>query len=199
MNSRIAKLYYLAGPSGAGKDSLLAAIRDKSATHGLRVARRYITRPPRPGDEPHIEITAAEFKRARGDGEFLFAWESHGYGYAVGRQVLDWLADGDDVIVNGSRAYLETARIIYPALLPVWITVSEQLLRRRLAARGRESAAQIEARLWRNRELEDRYRGDYPCILNDGPLEAAVARFNALRAGPDPAGAGPLRGAGPAR
>jgi len=177
-----AKLYYLVGPSGAGKDSLLAAVREQAAvTSGLRIARRYITRPSRAGDEPHIEVAAAECERARRDGKYLFAWESHGYGYAVGRQVLDWLADGDDVIVNGSRAYLETARAIYPSLLPIWITISENLLPQRLTVRGRETAAQIEARLCRNRELEDRYRGVYPCIRNDGSLEAAVIQFNALR------------------
>jgi ribose 1,5-bisphosphokinase len=182
MNGNTARFYYLIGPSGAGKDSLLGAIREQAATApGLRVARRYITRSPRAGDERHIEITAADFERARRDGEYLFAWQSHGYGYAVGRQVLDWLAAGDDVIVNGSRAYLETALAIYPWLLPVWMTVADGLLRERLAARGRESAEQIEARLRRNRELEDRYRSDYPCIRNDGPLDEALIQFNALR------------------
>lgn len=178
-------LYYLAGPSGAGKDTLLEKIRDHASIGpGLKVAQRLITRPSRDGDEPHIEISREEFDRGRLDGRYLFAWESHGYGYAVGKEVLDWIEAGDDVVVNGSRAYLQTALEIYPQLLPVWVTVSETLLRERLVARGRESKAQIETRLARNRELENHYRSDYPCIRNDGPIEEALAQFNALRGGP---------------
>ena len=96
--------------------------------------------------------------------------------------MIVWLADGDDVVVNGWGAYLETARAIYPPLLPVWMTVSEGLLRERLTARGRESGRQIEVRLRRNRELEDRFRSDYPCIRNDDPIEDALTRFDAPRA-----------------
>ena len=154
-----ARFFYLVGPSGAGKDSLLAALAQDSVAPGLRVARRCITRPQHPGDEDHIELSKAEFVRRE----------------------RDWLQAGDDVVVNGSRAYLDSALAIYPRLQPVWISVSEAMLRARLGARGRETAAQIDARLRRNRELEERYRSRYACIRNDGSIADALAGFEALR------------------
>ncbi len=182
MNSESARLFYLVGPSGAGKDTLLAALaRDLPAAAGLRVAQRCITRARHPGDEDHIELSADEFARRERAGEFLFAWRSHGFSYGVERGVLDWLGAGDDVIVNGSRAYLETALAIYPRLSPVWIAVPDSVLRERLGARGRETAAQIEARIRRNHELEQRFRSRYDSIRNDRSIAEAVACSETLR------------------
>lgn len=183
MNSESSKLFYLVGPSGAGKDSLLAALSRDPAAPGLRIARRFITRPALRGDDNHVELSTDEFARRERSGDFLFAWRSHGFGYAIGKQVLDWLAAGDDVVVNGSRAYLQAAIAVYPDLSPVWITVSEARLRERLAARGRESSARIETRLRRNRELDALYRAEYPCIDNDGSIEDTLAQFHVLRDG----------------
>ena len=176
-----ARLFYLVGPSGAGKDSLLAALAQDSAAPRLRVARRCITRPRHPGDENHVELSKAEFVRRERAGQFLFSWQSHGFSYGIERTVLGWLQAGDDVVVNGSRAYLESALAIYPLLSPVWITVAENVLRERLGARGRETAAQIESRIRRNRELEESYRTRYACIRNDGSIADALADFEALR------------------
>lgn len=80
MKGGSARPYYLVGPSGAGKDTLLRALaRDPAAAPGLRVARRYITREPRADDEDHIELSADEFTRRERAGEFLFLWQSHGF------------------------------------------------------------------------------------------------------------------------
>lgn len=95
--------------------------------------------------------------------------------------MLDWLDAGDDVVVNGSRAYLDEAVTVFPPLVPVWVTASEHLLRGRLGARGRETPAQIEFRIRRNRELEKQYRSRYRCIRNEGSIADALDRFEALR------------------
>ncbi len=172
------RLFYLVGASGVGKDSLLHAIPNSDQRfQRLRVARRYITRPPRQGDEQHLELTRAEFKRRQQAGEFVFAWQSHGFDYAIGGEMLDWLAAGDDVIINGSRDYLARARELYPSLLPLWMLVSDDILRRRLCARGRETAAQIEARLERNRRLEILRPPQDACIENNGRIEEALAQL----------------------
>ena len=115
------KLYFLVGPSGVGKDTVLAQLkRHQYSLAQPLVAHRYITRPVKEGDENHIELSEYEFNRRKESGLFLFDWQSHGYQYAVGREVKKWLKSGNSVIVNGSRNYLETAREIYPALVPVW-------------------------------------------------------------------------------
>jgi len=177
----MAELYYLVGPSGVGKDSLLRALQNSDRIKGLRVARRYITRAPIAGAETNIELSPVEYERRQRSGDFLFAWDSHGYRYAIDRNILDWLNAGDDVVVNGSRAYLGKALNIYPRLVPVWMTVAEEQLRSRLQARGRETEAEIERRIHHGRELEAQRDEVWHSISNDGTIEQAMGEFLALR------------------
>ena len=59
------KLIWLMGPSGSGKDSLLAELRLREQTQ-LLVAHRYITRDASAGSENHIALSEREFfTRAR--------------------------------------------------------------------------------------------------------------------------------------
>ena len=53
------------------------------------------------------------------------------------------------MLVNGSRAYLPQALQQFPELVAVYITASPDVLRQRIAARGRETAPQIEERVQR--------------------------------------------------
>ena len=179
--NRPATLFYLVGPSGVGKDSLLHALQEHPDARRLHVARRYITRPARRGDDHHVELAQAEFDRREQNGDFLFAWRSHGFSYAVASDLLAFMDAGEDVIVNGSRAYLPTAREILPALVPVWMQVAEAVLRERLGRRARESAAEIERRLARNQQLESSRDVEWPVIVNDGSLEQACRHFLDIR------------------
>lgn len=147
----------------------------------IRVARRYITRAPHPGGEENIELDPTEFKHRKVAGDFLFAWQSHGNQYAIGREVLRWLEAGEDVVVNGSREYLETALQIHPGLVPIWLAVSDDVLRARLEVRGRETAAQIEQRLAHSDVQAKSRRPEYACIDNNGPIDSALAQFMTLR------------------
>lgn len=54
------KLIWLMGPSGSGKDSLLAELRLREQTQ-LLVAHRYITRDASAGSENHIALSEREF------------------------------------------------------------------------------------------------------------------------------------------
>ncbi|MNU34419.1 Ribose 1,5-bisphosphate phosphokinase PhnN [compost metagenome] len=143
------RLIYLMGPSGSGKDTLLRLLRT-----GLRgeepvlVAHRYITRDSA-GTEDALRLTPEEFSRRAALGCFALRWASHGLHYGIGVEIDAWLAGGAAVIVNGSRAHLEQAHARYPSLTAVEVSVDPGLLARRLASRGRESAAQITERLSR--------------------------------------------------
>ena len=180
--NQAATLYYLVGPSGVGKDSLLNALRAHPDARHLHVAERCITRPTRRGDDQHVELDAAEFARREQRGEFLFSWSAHGFDYGVPREVLQRLQAGEDVVVNGSRAYLANALGILPGLVPVWMRVSEVVLSQRLGGRARESAAQIERRLERNRKLERGRDPAWPVIENDADIAQTCRRFLELRA-----------------
>ena len=181
-SKRNAKLFYLVGPSGVGKDSLLQALCEDPDTRGLHVARRYITRPARRGDDFHVELDHAEFERRASDGAFLFAWSSHGFSYAVEIALLARLRAGEDVVVNGSRAYLDEALEILPAMIPVWMSASPAVIRERLQRRARDNAREIEYRLARNRSLEAGQDPGWPRIVNDGSIADACRQFNRIRA-----------------
>lgn len=145
-------LLYVMGPSGAGKDSLIRhARRVMEGTYlegrQIRFARRYITRSSDCGGEEHYPVSPAGFAALKGVGEFCLDWQSHGLCYGIGREVADWLGQGDLVVVNGSRAYLPQAEQRFACLVPLLISVPAGVLRRRLERRGRESAAEIEERL----------------------------------------------------
>ena len=172
------RLIYLIGPSGAGKDRLLQAASEGVQSRGCRIARRVITRSAEAVGEDALAVTEAEFEQLRDNGAFALDWQANGLRYGIPRQIDDWLAAGEDVLVNGSRGYLSEARERYPQLQPVLLTVALPVLRERLLARGRESIEEIEARLARNEQFRSAAEQGEALILdNSGPLEQTVQRL----------------------
>ncbi|EAA4812094.1 ribose 1,5-bisphosphokinase [Shigella boydii] len=102
------KLIWLMGPSGSGKDSLLAEIRLREQTQ-LLVAHRYITRDASAGSENHIALSEQEFFTRAGQNLLALSWHANGLYYGVGVEIDLWLHAGFDVLVNGSRAQLARA------------------------------------------------------------------------------------------
>jgi len=143
-------LFYIVGASGAGKDSLIKAAARLAKPQGkLYVAPRYITRPASVLDQ-HIEISAQQYAAKRDEGDFLFYWSAHGFSYAVSSEVHDYVGRGCRVLVDGSRAYLDQARKVYPALKAIGVDADSACLPGRLRQRGREQDTEIKARLQRN-------------------------------------------------
>jgi ribose 1,5-bisphosphokinase len=173
------QLFYIMGASGAGKDTLLRGCRDSLYDdYGPQVARRYITRAPDGGTENHVCLSEAEFEQRVARGAFAMHWSANGYRYGIGREIEQWLAQGAQVLVNGSRGYLDQARSRFgSALVPVLVSVDLARLKQRLVLRGRESGQEIEARIRRARELEQQLPGDCLVIENNGSVEEAVARL----------------------
>ncbi len=102
------KLIWLMGPSGSGKDSLLAELRLREQTQ-LLVAHRYITRDASAGSENHIALSEQEFFTRAGQNLLALSWHANGLYYGVGVEIDLWLHAGFDVLVNGSRAHLPHA------------------------------------------------------------------------------------------
>ncbi|MFN3483794.1 MAG: phosphonate metabolism protein/1,5-bisphosphokinase (PRPP-forming) PhnN [Rhabdaerophilum calidifontis] len=177
-------LVLVVGPSGAGKDTLMNAARASlSARSGLVFVRRAITRPRDGATEDHLPMTEAEFMAAEAAGAFCLAWQAHGLRYGVPAAIIDELRLGRTVIVNLSRAVIPAAEALWPRVLVLNVTAPPALLASRLAARGREDAADIAARLAREAPLAPA-RAKLVTIVNDGPVEAgAAAVVAALRGG----------------
>lgn len=177
----MARLIWLMGASGSGKDSLLDALRE-TAPGGVLVAHRYITRAADAGGENHVALSEAEFSRRRAKGLFAIDWQAHQHSYALGIEIDFWLSQGLDVVVNGSRLHLPAVERRYGAqLLPVCLQVSPDVLAQRLRQRGRESEEQIALRLRRAAE------GAPACctmLNNDGPLSQTLDHFLTLLAEP---------------
>jgi ribose 1,5-bisphosphokinase len=164
------------GPSGAGKDSLINAARDRLAGDARFVfARRLITRVA-DGSEPHASIEPDQFEEMETAGAFALSWHANGLGYALPITLLEELASGHVIIANLSREIVPTIKTKFPSTLIVHITAHLETLRHRLAARGREDDAARELRIARSMLLEQSIRADVQ-IGNDGPLEDGVMRF----------------------
>jgi phosphonate metabolism protein PhnN/1,5-bisphosphokinase (PRPP-forming) len=171
------RLFFVVGPSGAGKDTLLSGAI--AADPALHWARRVITRPETAGGEPFEGVTEAEFTTRLARGDFALNWDAHSLSYGV---PFAQLPQGRDVILNGSRAAISQARAAFPSLRVINITAPVTVLADRLAARGRESRADIAARLSR---ADLSLPGDLPVIeiVNDAtPAQGVVRLLQALRA-----------------
>jgi ribose 1,5-bisphosphokinase len=113
-------------------------------------------------------------------GDFALSWQANGLYYGIPKQIDEWLAQGLDVLVNGSRAHLPQARQRYPQLLAILLTVSDDTLRQRLLARGRESLADIEERLQRNSRFTVELLASDPTVFvldNSGALQQTADKL----------------------
>jgi ribose 1,5-bisphosphokinase len=172
-------LHLVVGPSGAGKDTLLAAAM--AARPDILFPARVITRPAAAGGEPHIPATIPDFDAMEAAGAFALSWRAHGLAYAIPADAEAALASGRHVAVNVSRAVIGVARARFAPVRVLMVTASAQVLAARLAARGREDAADIAARLARaGHGVPD--GPDTYVIVNDGTLDDGAAALLAALA-----------------
>ena len=94
-------LILVVGPSGVGKDSVVAGLRHRlHHESSFRFPRRYITRPARGGNEGHHEVSRRRFEAMRADGAFLLSWQAHDTAYGIGLDAADALDRGINVITQ---------------------------------------------------------------------------------------------------
>lgn len=156
MNTSLnARLLVVVGPSGAGKDSLLAWLRTRlPATQPVHWTRRTITRTVQAGGEDHESLNEAEFLLVQQAGGFVMHWQANGLHYGIRHLELRPLTQGQWVMLNGSRAHLPDCAQVFPGMTVLHITADVAVLRDRLHKRGRENKEAIEARLRREVKLE---------------------------------------------
>jgi len=161
-------LILVVGPSGAGKDTLLAAAREALRQDArFHFAQRVITRPVDAGGEDHEAITEQEFA-AR---DFALQWQAHGLRYGIPAEVV---GNCEVVVANVSRTVVAEAAERFSVRV-IEVTAPPEVLAMRLAVRGREDEADVEARLTRAATLPKHVPVE--TVVNDGPLSDGVARF----------------------
>jgi ribose 1,5-bisphosphokinase len=176
-------LVLIVGPSGAGKDTLLASAQRKFKDNPAMVfPRRTITRSESIG-ETHDPVSRREFQRLEKEGAFLLAWTAHGLRYGISIAVERDLKAGRIVVVNVSREIVTAACARWPKTRIVHVTVALDALRSRLETRGREAAGDIDKRIKRAARANTLPEALTDTIDNSGRLGPAVRKFNALLAG----------------
>ncbi|MCO5733235.1 phosphonate metabolism protein/1,5-bisphosphokinase (PRPP-forming) PhnN [Rhizobium sp. SSA_523] len=139
------------GPSGAGKDTLIDAIRlPMSGRPDVHFVKRAITRAAEAGGEDHAAVSQAEFEALRRAGRFCVDWQAHGLHYGIPREVRTRLAEGGIAIANGSRSALPRFAAAFPRLTIIHVTAKPDVLAARLRNRGREDGEDIAARMRRS-------------------------------------------------
>lgn len=146
-------LVLVVGPSGSGKDTLLRVARKGLAGDERFVfPRRVVTREAVAELEDHRSIDRAGFETMREAGGFALHWEAHGLGYGLPAEIAGDLAAGRIVVCNGSRRVIAAASGCFPRCQALLVDADAEVRARRLAQRGRETAAEIENRLHREAE-----------------------------------------------
>jgi ribose 1,5-bisphosphokinase len=168
----------IVGPSGAGKDTIMRhAEAALAGRDGVRFVRRFVTRAAGTFED-HDSLDERAFAEGAAGGRFALSWRAHGHGYAVPLSALEAVSAGAVAVCNLSRYALADADRVFGRVVAVAVTAPPEVIAARLAARGRDSAAAIAARLGREAGLADfrpRHR-----IVNDGSVAAAGAALVAI-------------------
>lgn len=164
------------GPSGAGKDSLIRAARDRFANDpGIIFPRRIITRPSSP-DEECSTVDVRAFVRLVSENAFALHWGAHGLFYGLPATIHQDLAAGRIVVSNVSRRVVATVRASYHRVFVVEVTASEAVLAERLARRKRVDDGNLAVRLARSAPSGSSLDAELT-IVNEGPLELSTAQL----------------------
>ena len=170
------QLFLIVGNSGSGKDSLLEEVlkRWPASARPLRIPRRYITRPAHKS-EPFIAVTVKDFETLKQAGKFCLSWHVYDTYYGVPATIINYLQQGNAVIVNVSRAIIPKARQMMPGLKVIFVSVPLEATLQRIQSRNRESLndpgfKQRLARAQENQKLAD---ADF-MVDNSGSLEVAA-------------------------
>jgi guanylate kinase len=183
-SSKMPLLVVVSGPSGVGKDAVLARLR--AAHPAAHFAVTATTRPPRSrerdGDDYHF-LSDEEYDRLLAEDGFLenAAVYSHRYGVPKA-QVREALARGQDVIVRVDVQGASTIKRLAPNAVFIFLApASLEELEERLRRRNTEGQSALRLRLDTARQEMACQEGfDYVVINREGGLAEAVSQILAI-------------------
>ena len=179
MNGR---LVILSGPSGVGKDTVLAAWRT-SNPRGHRVVA-YTTRPPRPGEVDAVDyhfVTHERFQELVDEGAFLEHKLVHGNFYATPLHTMEaMLQEGLIAVLKiDVQGAIEAMRLRPEALSIFLLPPTTEDLERRIRRRGTDNEADIERRL-KDARFELSQANKYTARVVNDDIERVVRELNDL-------------------
>lgn len=181
MNTRTGQLYIVSAPSGAGKSSLLTALRERVAN--LSVSVSHTTRQPRPGEQDgiHYHFTPVDvFRQQMADGNFLEYAQVFDNYYGTSRLSVDALREtGKDVILEidwqGAQQVRERTDATSIFILPP----SVDALSERLHGRGQDSAETIQRRM-QDAQAEMSHYPEYDYLIINDDFETALTELASI-------------------
>ena len=167
----------LHGPSGVGKDTVIARLRERTGIHRATSSN---SRPMREGERDGVDyhfLTAERFEQKIEAGDFIE--HAHVYGDYKGlerRELDEPLSEGRDVLIRTDLQGARSLRGLLRGAVFVLLTAeSREALQARLRARETESAETLARRLAEvDEELADAPNNDYVVVNREGALEEAV-------------------------
>jgi guanylate kinase len=189
-------LVVLTGPSGVGKDSLLAELRSRSKSYHVTV--NATTRPRRAGEQEGVDyyfVSKNEFERMLKDDELLEHAVVYGQDKGVPRlPIRHALASGHDVLLRTDIQGARTIKRLVPAATTIFVAPpSEAELRRRVRERGGDAETQVRLREeTASQEMAASSEFDYQIVNRDirecaDEIESIMSRERSR------AGRGPVR------
>lgn len=178
VSRRTGRLFVLSGPSGVGKDALLAQMLER--TPGLTRSVSATTRAPRAGEREGVDyhfVSRAEFETAVAAGEFLEHEEYGGELYGTPLHAVSARRErGEDVLLKIEVKGAAVVRALVPDAVLIFVAPpSFEELERRLRSRGTDSAQHARDRLETARAEIDRVSMYDYCVVNDDLCTAADA------------------------
>ena len=179
-------LVIISGPSGVGKDTIIAALQERGHLPPYHYVVTCTTRSRRPGEVDDVSynfLTVDEFLAMREAGELLEANEVHGNWYGTPRVgVRDALGRGQHAILKIDVQGAQVVKACIPeALLIFVVPPSLETLFHHLKSRRTESAEQLEIRQ-RNAALELARKDDYDYVVvnEEGRVDLTAERIEAI-------------------
>jgi guanylate kinase len=179
-------LFVISAPSGAGKTTLVEALRQ---TPNLFYSVSCTTRTPRTGEidgEDYQFLSDKDFRARVETGDFLEHAQVHGDYYGTLRKpVLTNLRNGVDVLIDVDTQGAAAIRncndpFVREALSDIFIMPPDhEELRRRLVKRGTETMQQIESRLATAAREMELWR-DYHYTIISGSVEEDLRKFRQI-------------------
>jgi guanylate kinase len=175
-------LFVVAAPSGAGKSSLVKALRELDAK--VQPSVSHTTRAPR-GQEKHGRdyyfISDAEFDAMVAKQQFLEWARVHGNRYGTSRSTIEArIANGEDVILEiDYQGAFQIKKLFANSVLIFILPPSLEELRARIERRGEDSPDTIDVRM-QNARTEIAQAEHFDFVIINEVFDSAVFDLKAI-------------------